>query len=98
MLVRVRSYGDILIIIIILLFSNFLAGVYKPRVRCYETSELCMKFERCLDSESKLYKAWINMCINISCVQQIKLLLLHYFCNNNKLYIMPIINNALSCC
>lgn len=27
------------------------SGVYKPRVRCYETSELCMKFERCLDSE-----------------------------------------------
>ena len=31
----------------------FLIGVYKPRVRCYETSELCMKFERCLDSESE---------------------------------------------
>jgi len=29
------------------------SGVYKPRVRCYETSELCMKFERCLDSESE---------------------------------------------
>ncbi|XP_015755541.1 PREDICTED: nucleolar protein 10-like [Acropora digitifera] len=27
------------------------SGVYKPRIRCYETSELCMKFERCLDSE-----------------------------------------------
>ena len=36
----------------------FLIGVYKPRVRCYETSELCMKFERCLDSESK-YILWI---------------------------------------
>lgn len=31
-----------------------LQGVYKPRIRCYDTSELCMKFERCLDSESKL--------------------------------------------
>ena len=30
-----------------------LTGVYKPRVRCYETSQLSMKFERCLDSESK---------------------------------------------
>ncbi|RMX53671.1 hypothetical protein pdam_00000332 [Pocillopora damicornis] len=27
------------------------SGVYKPRIRCYDTSELCMKFERCLDSE-----------------------------------------------
>ncbi|KXJ07855.1 Nucleolar protein 10 [Exaiptasia diaphana] len=26
-------------------------GVYKPRVRCYETSQLSMKFERCFDSE-----------------------------------------------
>ena len=42
-----------------LLFYNnywfFFLGVYKPRVRCYETSELCMKFERCLDSESKFH-------------------------------------------
>ena len=36
----------------ILLLLCFLLGVYKPRIRCYETSELCMKFERCLDSES----------------------------------------------
>lgn len=27
------------------------AGVYKPRVRCYETAELSMKFERAMDSE-----------------------------------------------
>eukprot|EP00123_Amoebidium_parasiticum_P006757 comp17635_c0_seq1/m.17381 comp17635_c0_seq1/g.17381 ORF comp17635_c0_seq1/g.17381 comp17635_c0_seq1/m.17381 type:complete len:668 (-) comp17635_c0_seq1:63-2066(-) len=26
-------------------------GVYKPRVRCYETAELAMKFERHMDSE-----------------------------------------------
>ncbi|XP_031569630.1 nucleolar protein 10-like [Actinia tenebrosa] len=26
-------------------------GVYKPRVRCFETSQLSMKFERCLDSD-----------------------------------------------
>lgn len=45
-------------------------GVYKPRVRCYETSELCMKFERCLDSESKckffdflLYEKNVCICI-----------------------------------
>ena len=27
------------------------AGVYKPRVRCYDTKQLSMKFERCMDSE-----------------------------------------------
>ncbi|XP_048387439.1 nucleolar protein 10 isoform X2 [Stegostoma tigrinum] len=27
------------------------AGTYKPRVRCYDTYQLSMKFERCLDSE-----------------------------------------------
>jgi len=27
------------------------AGIYKPRVRCYEVANLSMKFERCLDSE-----------------------------------------------
>lgn len=26
-------------------------GIYKPRVRCYEVSNLSMKFERCFDSE-----------------------------------------------
>ncbi|KAK2155613.1 hypothetical protein NP493_2061g00051 [Ridgeia piscesae] len=26
-------------------------GVYKPRVRCYDVSQLSMKFERCMDSE-----------------------------------------------
>lgn len=26
-------------------------GIYKPRVRCYETDNLSMKFERCFDSE-----------------------------------------------
>lgn len=26
-------------------------GVYKPRVRCYDTGQLSMKFERCFDSE-----------------------------------------------
>lgn len=26
-------------------------GVYKPRVRCYETAELAMKFERAMDCE-----------------------------------------------
>jgi hypothetical protein len=29
----------------------FAAGTYKPRVRCYEFSELSMKFERSLDAE-----------------------------------------------
>lgn len=29
----------------------FTAGVYKPRVRCYDTTQLSMKFERCVDHE-----------------------------------------------
>ncbi|KAG8227062.1 hypothetical protein J437_LFUL013246 [Ladona fulva] len=27
------------------------AGIYKPRVRCYDVNQLSMKFERCFDSE-----------------------------------------------
>lgn len=27
------------------------AGAYKPRVRCFDTAEMSMKFERCMDSE-----------------------------------------------
>ena len=30
------------------------AGVYKPRVRCYDFTQLLMKFERCLDSEGEV--------------------------------------------
>lgn len=26
-------------------------GIYKPRLKCYEVSNLSLKFERCLDSE-----------------------------------------------
>uniref|UniRef100_A0A3Q2P773 Nucleolar protein 10 n=1 Tax=Fundulus heteroclitus TaxID=8078 RepID=A0A3Q2P773_FUNHE len=29
------------------------AGTYKPRVRCYDTYQLSLKFERCLDSEGR---------------------------------------------
>ena len=28
-----------------------LTGVYKPRVKCFDVSQLSMKFERCFDSE-----------------------------------------------
>lgn len=31
----------------------FFIGTYKPRVRCYDTYQLSLKFERCLDSEGK---------------------------------------------
>ena len=27
------------------------SGAYKPRVRCYDTAQMSMKFERCTDSE-----------------------------------------------
>lgn len=29
----------------------FAAGLYKPRVRCFDVSHLSMKFERCVDGE-----------------------------------------------
>lgn len=28
-----------------------IAGIYKPRVRCYDVSQMSMKFERCMDAE-----------------------------------------------
>ncbi|XP_069742395.1 nucleolar protein 10 [Narcine bancroftii] len=31
-------------------------GTYKPRIRCYDTYQLSMKFERCLDSEVVTFK------------------------------------------
>lgn len=40
--------------------GHFLTGTYKPRVRCYDTYQLSLKFERCLDSEGKrLFKRLI---------------------------------------
>lgn len=33
------------------------SGTYKPRIRCYDTYQLSLKFERCLDSDSKLVDA-----------------------------------------
>ena len=38
-------------------------GCYKPRVRCYDLLQMSMKFERCLDSDSKYY-----LTINISLI------------------------------
>ena len=32
------------------MYSHVL-GVYKPRVRCYDVSQMSLKFERCMDSE-----------------------------------------------
>nr|XP_058934358.1 nucleolar protein 10 isoform X2 [Kogia breviceps] len=32
-------------------------GTYKPRVRCYDTYQLSLKFERCLDSEVVTFEA-----------------------------------------
>lgn len=35
-------------------FFNFIfSGTYKPRIRCYDTYQLSLKFERCLDSDGK---------------------------------------------
>ncbi|XP_077009311.1 nucleolar protein 10-like isoform X2 [Tamandua tetradactyla] len=46
-------------------------GTYKPRVRCYDTYQLSLKFERCLDSEvvtfeilSDDYSKWRVECWN----------------------------------
>ena len=32
---------------------SFISGTYKPRIRCYDTYQLSLKFERCLDSDGK---------------------------------------------
>ena len=40
-------------ILFCLLFPS-VSGTYKPRIRCYDTYHLSLKFERCLDSEGKL--------------------------------------------
>ena len=29
----------------------YVAGTYKPRIKCYDFSQLTLKFERCLDAE-----------------------------------------------
>lgn len=34
-------------------FPWYLSGTYKPRIRCYDTYQLSLKFERCLDSDGK---------------------------------------------
>lgn len=57
-------------------------GVYKPRVRCYETSELCMKFERCLDSESKYY--------TVICQQSLPILVPLFQCSFSS-YVLSVI-------
>lgn len=36
--------------------SIFISGTYKPTVRCYDTYQLSLKFERCMDSDGK----WVN--------------------------------------
>lgn len=36
-----------------LFFFLFFLGTYKPRIRCYDTHQLSLKFERCLDSDGK---------------------------------------------
>jgi len=33
------------------LHNAVLPGVYKPRVKCYDVSQMSLKFERCMDSE-----------------------------------------------
>ena len=30
----------------------YACGIYKPRIRCYDVSNLSMKFERCHDAEA----------------------------------------------
>lgn len=42
-----------LIHIFFILCVLFILGTYKPRIRCYDTHQLSLKFERCLDSDGK---------------------------------------------
>lgn len=32
------------------------AGIYKPRIRCFEVDNLAMKFERCFDAEAVTFE------------------------------------------
>jgi ribosome biogenesis protein ENP2 len=35
-------------------------GIYKPRIKCYDVSNLAMKFERCFDSEAVTFEILSN--------------------------------------
>lgn len=37
----------------------FILGTYKPRIRCYDTYQLSLKFERCLDSDGTSEKCFL---------------------------------------
>ena len=39
----------------------FTAGVYKPRICCYDTSQLSMKFERCVDNEGTMNNYYLYL-------------------------------------
>lgn len=38
---------------------SYLLGTYKPRIRCYDTYQLSLKFERCLDSDGTSEKCFL---------------------------------------
>lgn len=44
-------------------------GIYKPRIKCYDVSNLAMKFERCFDSEAITFEILSNdyrkVCISL---------------------------------
>ena len=53
--------------VIILSFT----GVYKPRVRCYDVSQLSMKFERCMDSEVVKFCVLSDDYSKVSCCEDL---------------------------
>lgn len=44
------------------------AGIYKPRVRCYDVDNLGMKFERCFDSEVISFEILSEDFSKVSCI------------------------------
>ena len=48
-------------------YLPFISGTYKPRIRCYDTYQLSLKFERCVDSDSKSADTPTCCMVTMSC-------------------------------
>jgi len=90
-------------LIVIITIIVFL-GVYKPRVRCYETSQLSLKFERCFDSEGIWVVLFLLLSsiydkLNLSVIIIVDNYYIHYFdCHysNSTVQLMPLLSIFIS--
>lgn len=59
----------------------FATGIYKPRLKCFDTNELSLKFERCFDSEVVTFEALSDDYSKVRCdTQLITFKLLSHHC------------------